>query len=123
MPAYQTRLMNRMEVAERTVAVHLQRPAGFEFKARQHTDLTLLNPPQMDSRGAARTFPLPAPRMKMILSWQPNRAQDCMVRRRIVREPQSLDNQSTLQNSSIQLRPFSRQRPFVSQSLWDRRES
>ncbi|MGH9738800.1 MAG: FAD-dependent oxidoreductase [Candidatus Acidiferrales bacterium] len=56
MPAYQTRLNDRTHVAEHTIAVHLQRPAGFEFKAGQYLDLTLLNPPQMDSQGAVRAF-------------------------------------------------------------------
>ena len=56
MQMYQTRIENRTDVAERTVAVYLKRPAGFEFKAGQYIDLTLLNPPQMDSQGALRTF-------------------------------------------------------------------
>jgi ferredoxin-NADP reductase len=56
MPVYQTRLKDRTDVAVRTIAAHLNRPAGFEFKAGQYIDVTLLNPPEMDSQGAVRTF-------------------------------------------------------------------
>ena len=56
LPVYQIRLKNRAEVADRTIAVHLKKPAGFEFKAGQYVDVTLLNPPQMDSQGAVRSF-------------------------------------------------------------------
>lgn len=56
MPAYTSRLTNRREIAERTMAFQVEKPAGFEFKAGQYADLTLLNPPQMDSQGAVRTF-------------------------------------------------------------------
>lgn len=56
MPVYQTRLKNRTDVAERTIAVHFEKPAGFEFKAGQYLDVTLLNPPKMDSQGAIRSF-------------------------------------------------------------------
>jgi ferredoxin-NADP reductase len=56
LPAYQIGLKNRTDVAERTIAVHFKKSAGFEFKAGQYVDVTLLNPPQMDSQGALRTF-------------------------------------------------------------------
>jgi ferredoxin-NADP reductase len=51
-------LTRREEIAERTMAFHLQRPQGFEFRAGQFVDLTLLDPPEMDSQGATRTFSL-----------------------------------------------------------------
>ena len=55
LPVYQTKLTNRMEVAERVLAVNLERPVGFEFNAGQNVDVTLLNPPEMDSQGVVRT--------------------------------------------------------------------
>lgn len=56
LPVYQIRLKSRTDVAERTIAVHFEKPAGFEFKAGQYVDITLLNPLQMDSQGAVRSF-------------------------------------------------------------------
>lgn len=56
MPVYKSKLVNRTEVAERTMAFQLQKPTGFQFKAGQYADITLLDPPQMDSQGAVRTF-------------------------------------------------------------------
>lgn len=56
MPAYRSKLTNRTEIAERTMAFKLEKPAVFQFKAGQYADVTLLNPPQMDSQGAVRTF-------------------------------------------------------------------
>lgn len=51
-------LRKREEIAERTMAFHLERPPEFEFHARQFIDLMLLNPPDRDSQGAIRTFTL-----------------------------------------------------------------
>lgn len=56
LPTYQISVKNQIEVAERTIAVHFKKPASFEFKAGQYVDVTLLNPPQMDSQGSIRTF-------------------------------------------------------------------
>ena len=53
MPA---RLLNRVEVAEGTMAFHFEKPPGFEFKPGQASDVTLLNPPETDSEGNIRTF-------------------------------------------------------------------
>ena len=54
--AYASRLLNRVEVAEGTMAFHFEKPAGFAFKPGQSADLTLLNPPETDSQGNVRTF-------------------------------------------------------------------
>ena len=51
-----SRLQAREEIAERTMAFHFERPAGFEFKAGQAIDVLLTNPPETDSEGDARTF-------------------------------------------------------------------
>ncbi len=56
MTTYQSRLVKRNEVAEGTMAFHLEKPAGFEFKAGQYLDMTLVNPPETDSQGNVRTF-------------------------------------------------------------------
>ncbi len=56
MAVHKTWLKSREEVAERTMAFHLEKPAGFQFQPGQFVDLTLLNPPEMDSEGATRTF-------------------------------------------------------------------
>jgi ferredoxin-NADP reductase len=54
--AYASRLLNRVEVAEDTMAFHFEKPPGFDFKPGQSVDLTLLNPPETDSEGNVRTF-------------------------------------------------------------------
>ena len=56
MPEYRAKLLSRKEVALGTLAFSLQKPAGFEFKAGQSADLTLLNPPDTDAAGNIRTF-------------------------------------------------------------------
>jgi ferredoxin-NADP reductase len=54
--AYTSRLLNRVEVAEGTMAFQFEKPPGFDFKPGQSVDLTLLNPPETDSEGNVRTF-------------------------------------------------------------------
>jgi ferredoxin-NADP reductase len=54
--AYASRLLNRVEVAEGTMAFHFEKPPGFDFRPGQSADLTLLNPPETDSEGNVRTF-------------------------------------------------------------------
>jgi ferredoxin-NADP reductase len=54
--AYASKLLNRVEVAEGTMAFHFEKPPGFDFKPGQSADLTLLNPPETDSEGNVRTF-------------------------------------------------------------------
>lgn len=56
MPAYKTKLNKRSEIAERTMAFCLEKPAGFLFKAGQYLDLTLIDPPEMDSEGPVRSL-------------------------------------------------------------------
>ena len=53
---YRPKLLNRVEVAEATMAFHFEKPEGFDFKPGQSADLTLLNPPETDSEGNVRTF-------------------------------------------------------------------
>jgi ferredoxin-NADP reductase len=47
--AYASKLLNRVEVAEGTMAFQFEKPTGFDFKPGQSADLTLLNPPETDS--------------------------------------------------------------------------
>ena len=54
--AYASRLLNRVEVAEGTIAFHFEKPTGFDFKPGQSADLTLPNPPETDAEGDVRTF-------------------------------------------------------------------
>ena len=56
MTTYQSRLRDREEVAEGTMAFHLDKPAGFQFKAGQYVDISLINPPETDSQGIVRSF-------------------------------------------------------------------
>ncbi len=60
MPEYQTRLLERSEVAEGTLAFKLEKPAGFVFRAGQSADLTLLSPREADAEGDIRTFSIAA---------------------------------------------------------------
>jgi ferredoxin-NADP reductase len=56
MTSYQSRLKGREEVAEGTMAFHVEKPADFQFRAGQYVDVTLINPPETDSQGIVRTF-------------------------------------------------------------------
>lgn len=51
-------LRQRDLIAERTMAFHFGKPAGFRFRAGQAVDLTLLTPPETDPEGDTRTFTL-----------------------------------------------------------------
>lgn len=56
MPDFATELMSKEEVAESTMAFHFRRPEGFQFRAGQAIDLTLLDPPETDAEGNTRAF-------------------------------------------------------------------
>lgn len=58
MPIYKTKLKSKEEIAAGTIAFHLEKPAGFEFKAGQFGDFTLLNPSETDAEGNIRGFSL-----------------------------------------------------------------
>jgi ferredoxin-NADP reductase len=55
-PKFVTKLRNREEVAERTMAFRFEKPASFKFTPGQFVDITLLNPPETDTEGNARGF-------------------------------------------------------------------
>lgn len=49
-------LIRREEVARDTMAFHFTRPPGFAFEPGQAIDLTLIDPPLADAKGATRAF-------------------------------------------------------------------
>jgi ferredoxin-NADP reductase len=59
--AYQCKLLNRVQVAEDTMAFHFEKPSRFDFKPGQSADLTLSNPPETDAEGNTRTFSIASP--------------------------------------------------------------
>ena len=58
MPIYRTKLKSKEEVAAGTMAFHLEKPEGFDFKAGQFGDYTLLKPSETDAEGNTRGFSL-----------------------------------------------------------------
>ncbi|WP_127127244.1 ferredoxin--NADP reductase [Georgenia sp. SYP-B2076] len=53
-----TRLLERHDVADGTMAFYFDKPAGFEYKAGQFADYTLLDPTETDGEGPTRGFSL-----------------------------------------------------------------
>jgi len=56
MPKYETKLTASETVAEGTMAFHFARPADFKFQAGQSMNVSLIDPPETDAKGNARTF-------------------------------------------------------------------
>jgi ferredoxin-NADP reductase len=56
MPKYETTLASSETVAEGTMAFHFRKPADFRFQAGQSMNVALLDPPETDAKGNARTF-------------------------------------------------------------------
>ncbi len=61
MPRFTTRLIDRTEVADGTVAFAFERPAGFNFSAGQYLTITLPDPLYNDEKGNSRTFSIASP--------------------------------------------------------------
>lgn len=61
MAAAKVKLLNRLEVAEGTMAFIFDRPDDFDFKAGQSGDFTLINPPETDAEGTTRAFSIASP--------------------------------------------------------------
>jgi ferredoxin-NADP reductase len=61
MPKFTTKLSDRFEVAEGTMAFVFERPANFNFTAGQFVTLILPNPPHNDEKGNRRTFTIASP--------------------------------------------------------------
>jgi ferredoxin-NADP reductase len=56
MSKHTVKLKQRRDVAEGTVAFHMEKPAGFQFKAGQYINVTLIEPPETDAEGNSRSF-------------------------------------------------------------------
>jgi ferredoxin-NADP reductase len=56
MTKYTTKLNERRDVAEGTMAFHLEKPPGFQFKAGQYLNVTLIDPAENDAEGNSRSF-------------------------------------------------------------------
>jgi ferredoxin-NADP reductase len=61
MPRFTTRLIDRTQVADGTLAFSFERPADFEFTAGQYLTLTLHDPLYTDEKGNSRTFSIASP--------------------------------------------------------------
>ena len=61
MPKYTTRLIDRTQVADGTLAFAFERPADFEFTAGQYLTVTLPDPLYNDEKGNSRTFSIASP--------------------------------------------------------------
>src|ERR1051325_1842886 len=59
-PTFMSRLTERHEVAENTMAFQFEKPAGWTFKPGQFVDITLMNPPETDAEGNTRGFSISA---------------------------------------------------------------
>lgn len=56
MDTFRTRLLRHEAVAEKTLAFRFEKPKGFDFRAGQYVDLTLIDPPETDAEGTTRSF-------------------------------------------------------------------
>src|SRR5215472_15833099 len=56
MPKFETTLKNNETVAEGTMAFQFAKPAGFVFKPGQSMNVSIIDPPETDAKGNARTF-------------------------------------------------------------------
>ena len=56
MAIHEARLVRRETVAEGTMAFFFSKPSGFRHQAGQSLVMTLIDPPETDSEGDARTF-------------------------------------------------------------------
>ena len=57
---YRVKLLEKHEAAEGTLVFSVEKPDGFGFRAGQAAELTLVDPPETDDEGNARTFSIVA---------------------------------------------------------------
>ena len=55
-PTFESPLVGRELVADRTMAFTFAKPAGWDYQAGQFVDITLLDPPETDAEGDTRGF-------------------------------------------------------------------
>jgi len=66
-PVFQSALLSREMVAERTMSFRFAKPADWSYRAGQSVDMTLLDPPETDAEGNLRAFTISsAPRENVI---------------------------------------------------------
>jgi ferredoxin-NADP reductase len=68
MSAQTIKLTRCEEVAEGTMAFHFTRPSGFDFRAGQSVDITLIDPPETDVEGNTRWFSIASPPFEGLLT-------------------------------------------------------
>jgi ferredoxin-NADP reductase len=56
MATFSSKLKKRETLAEGTMGFYFAKPAGFQFKAGQYMDITLIDPPQTDAEGNIRSL-------------------------------------------------------------------
>lgn len=56
MPIHDVRLVRREPIARETMAVYFEKPKGFDYRAGQFGDITLIDPPETDDEGNVRGF-------------------------------------------------------------------
>lgn len=83
---YQCKLLNRVEVAEGTMAFYFEKPPRFDFKPGQSADLTLANPPETDAAGNTRTFSIASPPFENHLMFA-TRMRDTALKRSLKKVP------------------------------------
>jgi ferredoxin-NADP reductase len=67
-PVFQSALVSREMVAERTMSFRFAKPADWSYRAGQFVDITLLDPPETDAEGNTRGFSISsAPREDVIM--------------------------------------------------------
>ena len=67
-PTFESALVSRELLAERTMAFRFAKPADWTFRAGQFIDITLLDPPETDAEGNTRGFSIAsAPSEDMIM--------------------------------------------------------
>ena len=66
-PVFETPLVGRELVADRTMSFRFTKPRGWSYRAGQFVDITLLDPPETDAEGNLRGFSISsAPREEVI---------------------------------------------------------
>jgi ferredoxin-NADP reductase len=66
---YRVKLLEKTQVAEGTLAFSVEKPDGFVFRAGQAAELTLVDPPETDDEGNARTFSIVAAPSENVLTF------------------------------------------------------
>jgi ferredoxin-NADP reductase len=84
--ATMSRLVSRQVVAERTIALRLEKPAGWRFQAGQFLDLGIISPSETDAEGDTRSFSIAsAPHEETLLV--ATRLRDSAFKRELTKMP------------------------------------